>query len=368
MSANGPNGIKPSGGETANGGVLVGPLGQRYEVKPGQKLEDVAKGMGVRTDDGFGGKGFTGMKVLRGFDKSGNPVTRLVPNSASHSGTGSISFSEGSADGSDSPHGLTFIPNNPAAAVKDVSGNGRKGGGGGGGGGGFTAGDYARMKVAAGIQSERDERQHNNQLELIDVQHRNAKERAEQSSLLGIDASVKKAILNLPPRPGQLQEPAVKTPFATDTSGGETPEVFNKLKSISPELVGMRDSMEEGGLVQPFDNAMTMVMNKIYGNDVVPLQDGQPGSRNLGAIFDSIYQGGSQPAAPAAQDELSGVYEGGGSIFGTQDGVGSDMSMSWLNAPGTESAPVGGESVAANEYASSVGGMIEMFLRNNLYV
>ena len=201
------------------------------------------------------------------------------------------------------------------------------------------------------------------QMELIDVQHRNAKERAEQSALLGIDADVKKAKLNLPPAVGQLPEPAIRSPFATDTSGGETPEVFNKLKSISPDLVGMRDSMEEGGLVQPFDTAMTMVLNKIYGNDVGPSQDGQPGSRNLGAIFDSLYQGGSQPAAPAAQDDLAVVYSGGGSIFGAQDGGVADRSLSWLDDLGAESATVGGESAASKDYASSVGGMIGMLLR-----
>ena len=201
------------------------------------------------------------------------------------------------------------------------------------------------------------------QMELIDVQHRNAMERSEQNSLLGIDADVKKAMLNLPPAVGQLPEPAIRSPFATDTSGGETPEVFNKLKKISPELVGMRDSMNDGGLLKPFDTAMTMVLNTIYGNDVIPPQDGKPGSRNLGAIFDSLYQGGSQPVAPAAQDDLSGVYDAGGSIFGAQDGGGTDRSMSWLHATDPESAPVGGESVASNEYATSIGGLIGMFLR-----
>ena len=180
-----------------------------------------------------------------------------------------------------------------------------------------------------------------------------------------------KAVLdqqNLSPMPG------VKTSFpsAPQPDGGtgdkvslvgETPEVFNKLKKISPELVGMRDSMNDGGLLKPFDTAMTMVLNKIYGNDVVPSQDGKPGSRNLGAIFDSIYQGGNQPAEPAAQDELSGVYEGGGSIFGEQAGGTTDRSLEFLHEPDTESAFVGGESVAWKDYASSVGGMINALLR-----
>lgn len=200
------------------------------------------------------------------------------------------------------------------------------------------------------------------QMEIIDVQHRNAKERMEQSSLLGIDADVKKAMLNLPPKAGQLPEPAIRAPFATDTRGGETPEVFNKLKSISPDLVGMRDSMEEGGFLQPFDAAMTMVLNTIYGNDVMPSQDGKPGRRSLGTIFDSIYPGGGQPAEP---DELASVYSSGGSIFGTQQAGGVDRSLSWLSPPDMEAASVGGESAALKDYASSIGGMIGMLLRRN---
>ena len=336
----GPNGMSKPASETEYGGFLVGPLGQRYEVKPGQKLEDIAREMGVRTDDGFGGKGFTGMKVLRGFDSAGNPVTRLVPNSASHSGTGSISFSETNPDGSDSAHGLTFIPNNPAAAVRDVSG----GGGGGGRSGGFTAGDYAKMRAQADIQGERDERQHQYDME-----------RMQQQSLLRREYEVVQANKSLAAKEGEanllrkdyekMMNPSGTLLFP-DAPQQETPQPQKGSGNVS-----IRPAAD---LQKQIDDAMSVLdgtLRRMKSKIGIPA-DGIAKSGGDGSLLDAFEA--SIGASPVGQQQASASSAPVG-----------PLSEFWQYDGGADGGNVGNaERLVASSYADTLGGVIDMFTMN----
>lgn len=249
---------------------------------------------------------------------------------------------------------------------------------------------------AAAVQQRVGDVRNTQQLELIDVQHKNAKERAEQSALLGLEGKVKEAQLNAPPRPGPL--PAVQTPFPSvpetpaptppkvpekpgsvsiipsgAVSDSDMPELYNMMQSMQPDLLKMRDEFKNEGLQGPFDKAMTIALKAISkgGPDGALSTDSvESGGSKLGAIFDSILaqRGGGTPAVQTP-DEIESVYANGGSIFGDQSMNGSSRALSWLNPPDMDAASIGGDAAASKDYASSVGGMIDAFLhRNNNYV
>ena len=211
--------------------------------------------------------------------------------------------------------------------------------------------------------------------EILDYQHNLAKDRAEQSSLLTTERDIKSALLKVPPKG---TPPAVLAPFATDpNASGDQPELFNRLKEINPKLLNLRDGLNGEEQQKPFDNAMAMALKVISGAgtsmDADPMSPGAPsGSGKLGMMFDSLsaQRGRGAPAAqPTSADDISGVYESGGSIFGGQgDAPAPSPSVSWLRSPDAEIAAGGGDAVASEAYASSVGGMIDAFMRRNYNV
>ena len=222
------------------------------------------------------------------------------------------------------------------------------------------------------------------QREILDHQHKQRKE------LIAMDA-----IIKMPPK---SSIPAVRSPFATNTTDtgvsvnkrgsvkivpsapratDEQPELFNRMKEIDPRIIDSRDTLNGKELQEPFDNAMAMALKVISGAgtsmDADLMSPGAPGgSGKLGLMFDSIaaQRGGGAPAVqPSDADDIAGVYESGGSIFGEQsDGGGTAPSLSWLRSPDTEIAAGGGDAVASEAYASSVGGMIDAFMRRNYNV
>lgn len=214
------------------------------------------------------------------------------------------------------------------------------------------------------------------QREILDHQHRQRRELAEQSSLLATERDIKGALLKIPPRSAP---PAVRAPFATAPgASSEQPELFNRMKEMDPRIIESRDTLDGKELQGPFDNAMAMVLKVILGAgtsmDADPMSPGAPGgSGKLGSMFDSIVaqRGGGAPAVQptGAADDIAGVYANGGSIFGGQEPVGGDKSLSWLRPTDMDAAAGGGDSVASEAYASSVGGLIDAFMRrNNNYV
>lgn len=214
------------------------------------------------------------------------------------------------------------------------------------------------------------------QREILDHQHRQRRELAEQSSLLATERDIKGALLKIPPK---SMPPAVRAPFATDPgASGEQPELFNRLKEINPKLLNLRDGLNGEEQQKPFDNAMAMALKVISdagtSMDADPMSPGAPsGSGKLGMMFDSLSTQrvrGAPAAQPTSADDISEVYESGGSIFGGQgDAPAPSPSVSWLRSPDAEIAAGGGDSVASEAYASSVGGLIDAFMRrNNNYV
>ena len=198
---------------------------------------------------------------------------------------------------------------------------------------------------------------------------------AQQSSLLATERDIKGALLKIPPK---STPPAVRAPFATDPgASGEQPELFNRMKEMDPRIIESRDTLDGKELQGPFDNAMAMVLKVISGAgtsmDADPMSPGAPGgSGKLGSMFDSIVaqRGGGAPAVQptGAADDIAGVYANGGSIFGRQEPVGGDKSLSWLRPTDMDAAAGGGDAVASEAYASSVGGMIDAFMRRNYNV
>lgn len=208
--------------------------------------------------------------------------------------------------------------------------------------------------------------------EILDHRHKQALKRAEHTSLLGRERDILNAKLRLPGRVSPQQQPASRAPFATaiDEQTGTPPaELYNTLDKLDPQLLDIRNQFEKGGMQEPFDNAMSVALatlsNNGMNNGVTPNDLGSGGG-TVGEVFDSLIaqqNGAAQAASPMPpQDELAGVYARGGSIYGGQGAEGGARALSWLRPPDTDVA-VGGNSVAANEYASGMEGMINALMR-----
>ena len=177
------------------------------------------------------------------------------------------------------------------------------------------------------------------------------KDRAEQSSLLTTERNVMiarlKAMLGAPTVPGT----AVKSPFSdapADTGAGDT---------------GTGDAL---------DKQQTAVMSELddiaadaRAKSGLPQQPEQ--SDDLKMLVDSIAGQGGEVVADAGgdtPDDIAGVYANGGSIFGGQDGGDGGNALAWLRPDESAGAPsVGDDSAAADEFASSIGGLINALMR-----
>ena len=356
-------------GETATGGHLVGPLGQNYEVRPGQSLSDIADAMGIRHSDGMGGVGYTPMRVTSGWDPvTGKAVKRIVPDSAASRGMPTIDWNVGTADfqpgGSASPHALTFGANKPNAAVRLLA---NPGGGGGGrsGSGGFTTGDYARMKASADLQGQRDDRLHEQALT-----------RAEQSSLLAMERDIAKARLNAPampesplmaairslfpsapalPAPAATAEPQQKGTVSIRPAVDGKVSMYDRVKDL---FLGSGDASPVDGLKGLIDDADSVLRDVLAK---AKTGFGLPSNNPVGNGSDTLRMlenlGGGTEAPVQQPDDIASVYAGGGSVFGQGSVTGGPLD--YLRTP----ADGGDAGLESDEYASSMGGMIGALLR-----
>ena len=245
----------------------------------------------------------------------------------------------------------------------------------------------------------------NLELEILEEKHRQAKDSAEQAALLGRESETHKAKLNGPPKV-EPKKPPIQTTMPSDPnakpddpnaqpgdsnaqpttppaasqdvpprkpSGKVTitpvqPELYNTISKIDPQLVDIRQQFEQGGIQEPFDNAMSVALatlsNNGMSNGVTP-SDLARGGGTVGEVFDSIMaqSGGAAPAASTMppQDELASVYANGGSIYDRQ-GVSGVKPLSWLRSPGTD-VSAGGSSVEENAYADGMEGIINALTR-----
>ena len=225
--------------------------------------------------------------------------------------------------------------------------------------------------------------------EILDHRHKQSRENAEQNSLLGIERSIIDSILKLPPKPG-TSTPAIKTPYPsvpeqTPPEGKQpeqTPPVTEPKKPgtititpVNPTVAGLRDALLGGaggadgnGLQNQFKSAMAAVEATLAdARRKTGVSSPNPttpnGSDALRALADSITgQNGGGSLNGAQTEDIGSVYARGGSIFGAQDGGGNDRPMSWLY-PGADEIEDGGASPVSDEYASSIGGLINMFTR-----
>ena len=172
------------------------------------------------------------------------------------------------------------------------------------------------------------------QKEILDYQHQLGMERAEQNSLLATEREINNARLRelLVPKVGPA---SIRSPFPNADGNSELQKQFDDIMSAIQESV---------------DNA------KSKGVTISPQQqkaDGDP----LRPIVDSVSANGAG-TQPAPGDEIGNLYASGRFVFGESSG-GSSRSSEWLRPPDMD-AVAGGDQIAANEYAGSLGGMIAM--------
>ena len=80
-----------------------------------------------------------------------------------------------------------------------------------------------------------------------------------------------------------------------------------------------------------------------------------------------IHKGGEvvADAGGDTSDDISGVYANGGSIFGGQDGGDGENALAWLRPDEAAGEPsISGDAVA-DEFASSMGDMINALMRKD---
>ena len=232
--------------------------------------------------------------------------------------------------------------------------------------------EYLPGEYEAEAQQRIGDVKNSQQMELLGFQHDNAMKRAEQNALLNMEREVLGAKLKLPGKITPQPQPAIRSPFATmpDEQTGTPPaELYNILDKIDPRLIDIREQFKNGGIQEPFDNAMSVALATLSSDGmsggITPSELGRGGNGTVGEVFDAIMaqKGGGTPSpAPRTQsDWLSGVYGSGGSIYerGGESGV---KPLSWLRSPDMDVA-AGGDSAAANAYADGMEGMINALMR-----
>lgn len=247
------------------------------------------------------------------------------------------------------------------------------------------------------------------ELEILDARHKQEMERAEQDSLLGRERDILGAKLKSPPKPSENKKPPIQSPFPNapekkppeqpapppvppkrgwvtitpsnptaaglryampDEQTGTSPaELYNTLDKIDPRLIDIREQFKNGGIQEPFDNAMSVALATLSSDGmsggITPSDLGRGGNGTVGELFDAIraQQGSTSPVASPmpTRDELASVYGSGGSIYerGGESGV---KPLSWLRSPDMDVA-AGGDSAAANAYADGMEGMINALMR-----
>ena len=225
------------------------------------------------------------------------------------------------------------------------------------------------------------------ELEILDARHKHDMESREQESLLGRERDILGALLKIPPKPG-ANTPPVKSPFPNapeEKPPEQTPPVPEPKKPgtisitpVNPTVANLRDALLGGGgagvdgLQKQFDSAMAAVQATIANSRSKagvssPNQTPTNGTDALRELADSItgQNGGGSPDN-SQPDDIGRVYASGGSIFGTQDGGGNDTPLSWLRPGADEIAAGGWTSPVSDEYASSIGGLINMFTRRRV--
>ena len=227
------------------------------------------------------------------------------------------------------------------------------------------------------------------ELEILDARHKHDMERAEQDSLLGRERDILGALLKIPPKPG-TNTPPVKSPFPNapeEKPPEQTPPVpvpepkkpgTISITPVNPTVANLRDALLGGGgaggdgLQKQFDSAMAAVQATIANSrSKAGVSSPNPtptnGTDALRELADSItgQNGGGSPDN-SQPDDIGRVYANGGSIFGTKDGGGNDTPLSWLRPGADEIAAGGGTSPVSDEYASSIGGLINMFTRRRV--
>lgn len=225
------------------------------------------------------------------------------------------------------------------------------------------------------------------ELEILDARHKHDMESREQESLLGRERDILGALLKIPPKPG-ANTPPVKSPFPNapeEKPPEQTPPVPEPKKpgtisitSVNPTVANLRDALLGGGgaggdgLQKQFDSAMAAVQATIANSrSKAGVSSPNPtptnGTDALRELADSItgQNGGGSPDN-SQPDDIGRVYASGGSIFGTKDGGGNDTPLSWLRPGADEIAAGGGTSPVSDEYASSIGGLINMFTRRRV--
>ena len=314
--------VIPSGagasGKTSPGGILRNPRGEVFRVAPGQDLRDVAKSLKMSGGSGATGSYVMPMKVVTEWgDIPGTTVQKIVPDESRiggdsaaymiNKGWQSVVDRKGfSRSDSASVDGFEFIPDNPG--VKKIAGpefNNAAGGGGGRGGGGSSLGSQVvAQRLIGDIKNDQ-------QKEMLDYQHKQMMERAEQGSLLSTERNVNQTLLrmllNTPPKTAPA---AISSPFPT------APE------TSAPQLD------------KQFEDAMSAVeatIQRARSRTGVSSPTQPNGGDSLREFADSVagQTGGGSSSAPQT-DDIGRVYAGNGSIFGWPNGDNGSTSLSWL--------------------------------------
>ena len=373
-----------------------------------------AGGSGKRAAD----DGKAWMQIAAGENQSGNRQLQgahASPVSPGHASAQLIHAPTGAAPG------ITHAPSGAIHGPSSGSGLGSRGSGAGGSGGG--SGTSRRLKVTGDrffnkpdkesvwdwdshqwireylpgeYEAEAQQRigdvKMGQELEILDARHKQAMERAEQDSLLGRERDILGALLKLPPKPS-ASTPPIKAPFPNAPEGEKPPEQTPPVPEpkkpgtititpVNPTIGSLREAIlgaggealrgaggaDGNGLQNQFKSAMAAVEATLAdARRKTGVSSPNPttpnGSDALRALADSItgQNGGGSPNGAQTED-IGSVYARGGSIFGAQDGGGNDRPMSWLY-PGADEIEDGGASPVSDEYASSIGGLINMFTR-----
>ena len=173
---------------------------------------------------------------------------------------------------------------------------------------------------------------------MLDYRHQLGMESAEQGSLLATERDINNARLKALLIPN-AKPASIRSPFPNADGNSELQKQFNDIMSA------VKDSVDSA---------------KSKGVTISPQQQKADGD-TLRSIVDSVSANGAG-TQPAPGDEIGNLYANGGSVFGEAVGESDRSPIQWLRPQGEVSAD-GGDSSAIDEYASSIGGLINALMR-----
>lgn len=201
----------------------------------------------------------------------------------------------------------------------------------------------------------------NDQLkDILGVQNQQARDRAEQGSLLGVYADTLRAKLGLTANKDTV--PAVRSPFQSVPLAPVAPAAPK-----TPEKKGSANIVPSS-LQKQIGNVLSAVSGSGVGvtpENGIPSAPATGGEDLISALADTLAPGGGVEQ-PGASDDLGKVYAGGGSVFGDPNATVDNVSASWLRPTDVAATDMGGDDPATEEYASSFGGMLDALLKHRI--